>query len=66
MSRSYEDKVSDLLGGLSPGMRAMTVENFALGFNGRGLGREERVMAEAIFRASLRDKSHDVRRAMSE
>ncbi len=63
---STEEKVSKILGELSPAMREITVGNFASEFNGGALRKEERVMAEAIFRASLRDDIMSVRQSMSE
>ena len=63
---STDEKVSKLLGELSPAMREITVGNFADEFNGGALRKEERIMAEAIFRASLRDDTVSVRQAMSD
>ena len=62
----YDDKISDLLGNLSPGLRAMTVSNFTAEFVEGDQSAEDRTMAVAIFRGSLRDDSIEVRKTLSE
>ena len=61
-----DDKISDLLGSLSPALRAMTVGNFTAEFIEGDQSAEDRTMAVAIFRGSLRDDSVEVRRILSE
>ena len=62
----YDDKISDLLGNLSPALRAMTVGKFTAEFIEGDQSPEDRTMAVAIFRGSLRDDSIEVRRTLSE
>ena len=62
----FDEKVGNLLSNMSPAMRTMTIRKFSAEFVGMTLSADDRAMAEAIFRASLRDESVEVRKTMSE